>query len=72
MSRVVVDIAISSDEFQKAYQGVEYVFCYARDGRSIRFPCKILWPFISREGIYGTFEIEFSSQGKFEDIRRIE
>lgn len=71
MSSVKVDIALSAEELQRAYQGVDQVACYARDGRRIRFPVKILWPFIGHEGIYGSFEIEFDRDKKFKGIRQI-
>ena len=71
MSCVQVDIALSAEELQRAYQGVDQVSCYARDGRRIRFPVKILWPFISHQGVYGSFEIEFDRHSKFKEIRRL-
>lgn len=72
MSRVQVDIALSSDELQLAYQGISQVSCVARDGRRIQFPVKILWPYITHMGVYGSFEIEFDSRRKFKEIRRLD
>ena len=72
MSCVQIDIALSPEELQRAYQGVSQVACTARDGRRIRFPVKILWSFITHQGIYGRFEIEFDQYKKFKDIRRLE
>lgn len=71
MSCVQVDIALSAHELELAYQGVSQVSCIARDGRRIQFPVKILWPFITHEGVYGSFEIEFDRQRKFKNIRKI-
>lgn len=72
MSRVQVDIALSSDELQLAYQGISQVSCVARDGRRIQFPVKILWPYITHVGVYGSFEIEFDGRRKFKEIRRLD
>ena len=53
MDSIEVDIHISSEEVLRAYQGAEFVSAYAVDGRSIRFPVKVLWSFITHEGIHG-------------------
>lgn len=71
MYAIDVDIHISEDEVQRAYEGVGQVFAYSLDGRSIRFPVKILWQFIARDGIHGRFRIEYSDKGQFEQITRI-
>lgn len=71
MSAIEVDIHLSSDEVQRAYQGVENVYAVALDGRSIRFPVKILWPFIAHNGIHGRFLIHFGDDKKFKDVERI-
>lgn len=71
MSQVEVQITLSPDELEKAYMGVDSVYAVSVDGRSIRFPVKILWPFITRDGIHGRFLIEFTQDHKFEKILRI-
>ncbi len=71
-NQVVVDIQISADEYQKMYAGVaKNVFCYARDGRRIRFPAHILRQFVTREGVVGAFLIRFSKDNKFAGIDRL-
>ena len=71
MSNVVVDISLSAHELERAYQGVDTVVCHALDGRRIRFPVRILWQFIRRDGINGRFEIEFDENNKFKDVRQM-
>ncbi len=70
-SSVEVDIHISQEEVQKAYQGVESVYAQTSDGRSIRFPVRILWSFIGHDGIHGRFLIQFGKHNKFESVMRI-
>lgn len=41
------------------------------DGRNIQFPAKVLQQFVTREGVNGTFEMEFDVNNKFVAIRRI-
>lgn len=70
-SSIEVDIHLSQDEVQKAYQGIENVYAQAMDGRSIRFPVKILWSYIGHEGIHGRFLIHFNSENKCESVERL-
>ncbi|MBU2874341.1 DUF2835 domain-containing protein [Marinobacter salexigens] len=72
MHQIIVDISISPDEWIKLYQGVATdVHTRARDGRSVRFPARILSRFYLRDGVRGSFRIVFNKQGKFEFIERI-
>lgn len=68
---IEVDIHINPDELQRAYQGVESIHAYSTDGRSIRFPVKVLWSFIGHDGIHGRFSIEFDKYHKFKSVIRI-
>lgn len=71
MLSIEVDIHLSSDEVQRAYQGVEHVYAKSVDGRSIRFPVKILWSFIGHNGIHGRFLIHFDEHGKFTEVLKL-
>ncbi|PXX91602.1 DUF2835 domain-containing protein [Marinobacter vulgaris] len=72
MQQIIVDIAISPDEWIKLYQGVATdVRTRARDGRSVRFPARILSRFYLRDGICGSFRILFDDAGKFTAIERL-
>lgn len=71
MSMIQLDIYLSADELQKAYRGVDMVNAVSTDGRRVRFPVKILWPYITHDGIRGRFQIEFSDNGKFKAIERV-
>ncbi|MBL3824318.1 MULTISPECIES: DUF2835 domain-containing protein [Marinobacter] len=72
MQQIIVDISISPDEWIKLYQGVATdVHTTARDGRSVRFPARILSRFYLRDGICGSFRIVFDDAGKFSSIERL-
>ncbi|MCL1478870.1 DUF2835 domain-containing protein [Marinobacter sp. M3C] len=72
MQRIVVDISIGPDEWIKLYQGLaQDVTGRARDGRSVRFPARILSRFYLNDGVRGSFCISFNDQGKFETIERV-
>lgn len=72
MQQIIVDISISPDEWIKLYQGVATdVRTTTRDGRSVRFPGRILSRFYLRDGIQGSFRILFDDSGKFVSIERL-
>ena len=72
MQQIIVDISISPDEWINLYQGVATdVHTTARDGRSVRFPARILSRFYLRDGIRGSFRIVFDDAGKFSSIERL-
>lgn len=69
---IIVDIFISADEFLRHYNGsVHTVSCVSRDGKRIQFPSRILQPFVTREGVRGSFKIYFDAQHKFSKIERL-
>lgn len=72
MREVTIDLAISPQEFLAHYQGVaREVVATCSDGRKIRFPSKILQPFVTHNGIQGRFLIRFNDMNRFEDIRKL-
>jgi hypothetical protein len=72
MQQIVVDISISPDQWIKLYQGVATdVRTRARDGRSVRFPARILSRFYLDDGVNGTFCINFDNEGKFQSVKRL-
>ncbi|MBN7769305.1 DUF2835 domain-containing protein [Marinobacter daepoensis] len=72
MQQIIVDIDISPEEWIKLYQGVATdVHTRARDGRSVRFPARILSRFFLQDGVRGSFRILFDDTGKFTSIERL-
>ena len=71
MQKVTVRLNLSPERFQAYYQGVvENVVAMASDGRTVRFPARVLRPFLSYQGIQGTFDITFDVNMKFQSICR--
>lgn len=72
MQKVMVRLNISPERFQSYYQGiVESVVATTSDGRTVQFPARVLRPFLSYQGVQGTFEITFDAMLKFQTIRRV-
>ena len=68
---IIVELTISPDEFLKLYRGVDKeAVATARDGRVVRFPAIRLQPFITREGISGSFRLVIDGQKKLLRIER--
>jgi len=72
MQQIIVDLSISPEEWIKLYQGTATeVRTTARDGRSVRFPARILSRFFLKDGIRGSFCILFDDAGKFVRVERL-
>ena len=73
MQRVTVRLNISAERFQAYYSGeVDTVLATADDGRTVKFPARVLRPFFSFQGVRGRFEIIYDEQMKFQSIHQIE
>ena len=72
MPIVKIKLAISSAEYSRYYRGhANKVICQSIDGRTIQFPAAVLRPYLTHDGIYGEFKIEFTAQNKFLHIEKI-
>lgn len=72
MQRIIIDLHITKEEFLSWYEGsADTVFAYSRDGRSVKFPAKILQPYVTSEGVFGAFEIRFGKDNKFQSIHKL-
>jgi len=72
MNELIVDLHISADEYQRLYRGeVASVLARARDGRRVRFPATALRPFVTWQGVKGSFRIVYGSNGKLAGISRV-
>ena len=71
--RIIVDLRITADEWLRIYRGEAYqVSARSRDGRSVRFPARILQPYVAHDGVRGSFLIEFDERGKFQRIHKLD
>ena len=69
---VIVDLAISAQEYLKLYRGLAAdVYARARDGKRVRFPARVLQPFVTRDGVVGSFCIYFDQNRKFQSVDRL-
>lgn len=72
MKKLTFDISIPAERYEALYSGtVSNVLAVSRDGVKVQFPGRILNRFVDRNGIKGTFVIEFDDNNKFRAITKI-
>ncbi|MBL4635383.1 MAG: DUF2835 family protein [Kofleriaceae bacterium] len=69
--KITIVLRISADEYLQFYRGVRQVSARSTDGQQVVLPAKVLRPFVTHNGISGTFTFSVSAQGKLLDIRQV-
>ncbi|MVW75696.1 DUF2835 domain-containing protein [Pseudomonas xionganensis] len=73
MPSLVLDIALSAERLVAVYQGrANRILLHSRDGRRVSVPAHHFRPFLTHDGVYGSFMLEFSDKGELLSLRRIE
>ena len=74
MAQLIVDLNLSSERFLAVYQGrARRVVAHCSDGRKVSLLAQHLRPFLTHEGIYGRFVLEYEeSSGKLQSLRRLD
>jgi hypothetical protein len=72
MASLLLDLALSAERMRAVYQGrANRILVQSRDGRRVSVPAHHFRPFLTHEGVYGCFELEFSSAGQLLSLRRL-
>jgi len=72
MPSLELDIALSAERLRAVYQGqANRILLRSRDGRRVSLPAHHLRPFLTHDGVYGSFELEFNSAGELLELRRL-
>ncbi|WP_313088975.1 DUF2835 domain-containing protein [Pseudomonas sp.] len=72
MPSLVLDIALPSERLLAVYQGrANRILMKSREGKSISLPAHHLRPFLTSAGVFGSFRLDFSSEGKLEGLSRL-
>ncbi|MES2817621.1 MAG: DUF2835 domain-containing protein [Pseudomonadota bacterium] len=72
MPSLVLDIALSAERLLALYQGrANRIRVTSRDGRSVSLPAHHIRPFLTREGVYGSFVLEFNAAGELLSLSRL-
>lgn len=71
MDEIRFALSLSADEFLPYYRGeVKNVQVTALDGRRLRFPARVLIPYLGHDGIRGRFVLRYDAAGRFHSIER--
>ncbi len=66
-------LGISAEQYLAYYQrAANSVSVVAFDGRRIQFPASLLQKFVTHNGIYGVFEMEFDEQNRFIRMHKLQ
>ena len=69
----IVPLNITADAYQGLYSGdARNVFAHDRQGRKIQFPASSLRPFVTHQGISGTFIIRVDENHKLVAVTRLD
>jgi hypothetical protein len=69
----IVPLRITADAYQRMYSGdARSVVARDRSGQTIQFPADSLRPFVTHDGISGTFVIRVDKDNRLASIRRLE
>ncbi len=72
MPKAIFSISLTSEQVLQFYKGLKNrVQVRTTDGQSMSIPYDTLLQHLTREGIYGTFEITYGDDGKLGELRRI-
>ena len=73
MQELILDLALPAERYLAWYRGqAGRVMMNSRDGRRVSLPAHHLRPFLSHEGVYGSFVMRFTAEGKLVSLERLE
>ncbi len=65
-------LAMPADKYMAYYQGkARHIMVRSLDNRTIKFPADSIRRFLTHEGIFGLFEIQFDENNKLIEIKQI-
>ncbi len=72
MHKAVFSVKLNSDQVLDYYKGKKNsVRVRTESGQTMSIPYDIMLKFVTREGIYGRFEISYSDDGRLLDLVRL-
>lgn len=72
MGKIVLDVDLSAYKYKEMYKGTKkFLLARSRDGRNVQMPLDLFRPFLTHQGIFGSFEVEFDENRKLVDIKKL-
>jgi Protein of unknown function (DUF2835) len=65
-------LALSSERYLAYYQGkAQNIVVRSEDNRNIKFPASAVRRFLTHEGVFGLFEIQFDKEHKLIGVKQV-
>lgn len=72
LNSIIVRLKIDYEKCLLYYSGkADWVSCKSIDGRSVKFPARVIKMIVSENGVDGLYRLRFKTDGTFYDISRI-
>ena len=72
MPKAVFSVSLNSEQVLQFYKGQKHrVQVRTQTGQTMSIPYDTLLQYVTREGIYGTFEITYGADGKLGQLTKI-
>ena len=72
MTKVVLNVALPAFKYEAMYAGsAKSLVASSLDGRKVQLPLSAFQRFVTRQGIYGVFEVEFDDTNKLIGVTQI-
>ena len=72
MNKAVFSVSLNSEQVLQFYKGLKSrVQVRTQNGQSMSIPYDHLLKYVTREGIYGTFEITYDDFGNLGQLRKL-
>ncbi|MFQ3187404.1 DUF2835 family protein [Marinomonas primoryensis] len=72
MAKVVLNVALPAFKYEAMYAGLaKNLVASSLDGRKVQLPLSAFQRFVTHQGIYGVFEVEFDDMNKLIGVTQI-
>tara|TARA_R110002033_G_scaffold14720_3_gene42600 strand:- start:5013 stop:5240 length:228 start_codon:yes stop_codon:yes gene_type:complete len=72
MAKIVLNVALPAFKYEAMYAGAaKNLVASSLDGRKVQLPLSAFQRFVTHQGIYGFFEIEFDDMNKLIAVTKV-
>ncbi|WP_394180161.1 DUF2835 domain-containing protein [Marinomonas posidonica] len=72
MAKLVLNVALPAFKYKAMYAGAaKNLVASSLDGRKVQLPLSAFQSFVTHQGIYGLFEVEFDSRNKLVGVTKL-
>ena len=72
MAKLVLNVALPAIKYEAMYSGAaKKLVATSLDGRKVQLPLNAFQRFVTHQGIYGFFEVEFDEKNKLVGVTKV-